>query len=161
MNNHILNIISRSNNQVLSLSNLQINDSDLETIVHHIITKLPNLEYLNLSKNHLTHKSIDSIDKLLSSDHLQLKFLNLNHNKIGAEGIINLSKLLKDSSLESLRIDNNNIGPLGALAILSELKNNDHRLHLLSLKHNYLTPYLSLQISQFSKEQTRALTIHC
>ena len=159
MNNQIIERLEKSNKKVISLSGLNINHTRLDAIVDYFIQNNISPEYLDISNNNLNAKSIPLISKLLIDDNL--KFLNINNNKIGVNGALTLTQALKKSSLQSLRLDNNYIGPLGALSILSELKNNSIGLKFLSLKHNHLTPYLSLKINQLSKEKKYPFTVKC
>jgi hypothetical protein len=74
------------------------------------------------------------------------------NNNIGPQGAILLAKSLITSKLKSLRVENNFIGPTGALALLNIFKNNKCTLKYLYVKFNFIGPLAIHLLMQFSEK---------
>lgn len=104
------------------------------------------LTHLYLSHNDLGPEGAGVLARCLSH-HATLSRLNLSNNGIGPKGAEAVAEALKDSGVEELCLDYNELGPQGGLAI-AKLITRSRALKELSLWHNFLGREAAIAIAR-------------
>ena len=107
------------------------------TAVVHVIKRVQQISFINLSRNNIGSLGCVEIAKLFDNLNCQLRGLNLLGNNIDDEGVKQLSNVIVNSQLSSLNLGRNNITDKGVKQLSNVLKNS--QLSSLNLMANNMT----------------------
>jgi Ran GTPase-activating protein (RanGAP) involved in mRNA processing and transport len=122
----------------INLSDYQLNDQDIPTIIHSAIVKKKCIE-LKLCYNNITYLGIEILAKALSNN-TTLERLNLFNNYISDEGVYHLTRVLSlnNSKLNVLFLGQNQITNKG-IEHISEMLKTNQILTQLGLSNNKIS----------------------
>ncbi len=135
---HLMNILSNHKSiKHLDISNNNLKELDILAISNFIL-KNKRFEGLNISYNYMDTIALNQIG-LSFKQNFTLKYFKGTNLGLNVDSTPHLLQHLKDTNIEELHLDNNNIGETGGILLSNVMKNNK-KLKIVSLKNCNLNP---------------------